>query len=75
MRARALFLPWVIGAISAGIVGAAAWNLASEARIASERQETVSISVSEGGVPPLDIIPELVVIEPNNSEEHYEDAP
>ena len=63
MKARALFLPWLIGAVSAGIVGAAAWNLASEAHTAAERQ-TETETVSEDGVPELVIIPELVVIEP-----------
>lgn len=60
-KARALFLPWLIGAVGAGIVGAAAWNLASEARTAAQQETVVT---TESGVPPLDVIPDLTVIEP-----------
>lgn len=58
-KARALFFPWLIGAVGAGIVGAAAWNLSQEAKTAAGGETATETD----GVPELAIIPELHVVE------------
>lgn len=53
----AALLPWlIVGAISAAVVGTAAKNLAAE--------QAATQKTTEGEIPPLEVIPELAVIEP-----------
>lgn len=75
MRLIAAFLPLpfiVAGAIGAGVVGAAAWNLHSEAEIAQERAEKQAVADAEAlekwGDPATWKLPELYVIEPYDPE-------
>lgn len=80
MKARALFIPWLIGAVSAGIVGAAAMNMASEVRheqalTTFPANATLPDGLEPGtDVPKLEIIPELAVIEAGDPDGH-ENAP
>lgn len=64
IRQIALLLPLpliVAGAISAGVIGATAWNLSQESKIEKERAEAAE--QSECGAPETWQVPPLIVVE------------
>lgn len=72
-RINAFILPWlIVGAVSAAVVGTAAKNVISDALV---KQKVTVTHSTEDEVPELYVIPDLVSVEPNDSDEDYTDAP
>lgn len=72
----ALFLPWYLligGAVSAGVIGTAAWNLSEESKAEKERAEAQAAEEAEFrakyGDPATWEVPPLVVVEPWNPDD------
>lgn len=58
----AALLPWlIVGAISAAVVGTAAKNMADEQ--AEQARQAAKEEASDGGIPELEVIPDLAVVE------------